>query len=253
MPLGNTTLITRCPDCLTAFRATPEQLAMRDGHVRCGNCGMVFDARANLLDPDTLQLLQPPPAEEDSAIPAGAPAEIAIQPHETSSAVTAAVTEPRDEFVHPHEDFHTGESEAVNPPVDPSVDALESPPSIATTPDEPPDEAPQQDVDNSGSPAPAEDEYNRAEEAHLDDGPMVEDHAASAVIAQDPMGESHAAPDSALAAEAIPERPDDRGPESATEDATDQTQALATATPMPTPMPTPVPPPAPADGSAPKL
>ena len=59
MPLGNTTLITRCPDCHTAFRATPEQLAARDGHVRCGHCGIVFDARAHLLDPETLLPLQP--------------------------------------------------------------------------------------------------------------------------------------------------------------------------------------------------
>lgn len=59
MPLGDTTLITRCPDCHTAFRATPEQLAARDGHVRCGHCGIVFDARAHLLDPETLQPLRP--------------------------------------------------------------------------------------------------------------------------------------------------------------------------------------------------
>jgi predicted Zn finger-like uncharacterized protein len=71
MPLGNTALITQCPDCLTAFRATPEQLALREGRVRCGHCGMVFDARANLLDPDTLEPLQP--AAPSTSFPAAPP------------------------------------------------------------------------------------------------------------------------------------------------------------------------------------
>ena len=49
MPVGNTAMITRCPDCNTAFRVTEEQLALREGMVRCGHCGMVFDAGANTL------------------------------------------------------------------------------------------------------------------------------------------------------------------------------------------------------------
>jgi predicted Zn finger-like uncharacterized protein len=34
---------TRCPGCSTVFRVTSEQLAMRDGQVRCGHCKSVFD------------------------------------------------------------------------------------------------------------------------------------------------------------------------------------------------------------------
>ena len=34
---------TRCPGCATVFRVTPEQLAMRAGQVRCGQCKSVFD------------------------------------------------------------------------------------------------------------------------------------------------------------------------------------------------------------------
>ncbi|MBM3346028.1 MAG: DUF3426 domain-containing protein [Betaproteobacteria bacterium] len=52
MPVGKASLITRCPGCATAFRATAAQLALRDGKVRCGNCGAVFDARVNALGVD---------------------------------------------------------------------------------------------------------------------------------------------------------------------------------------------------------
>ena len=37
---------TRCPGCATVFRVTPEQLAMRGGQVRCGQCKAVFDGVA---------------------------------------------------------------------------------------------------------------------------------------------------------------------------------------------------------------
>src|SRR5512143_562133 len=37
---------TRCPGCHTVFRVTPQQLAMREGQVRCGHCKTVFDGIA---------------------------------------------------------------------------------------------------------------------------------------------------------------------------------------------------------------
>jgi predicted Zn finger-like uncharacterized protein len=40
---------TRCPSCSTIFRVTPEQLALRQGQVRCGHCRQVFDGNANLI------------------------------------------------------------------------------------------------------------------------------------------------------------------------------------------------------------
>lgn len=74
MPVGNATLITRCPDCATAFRATSAQLALREGRVRCGNCGMVFDARENALasdpPPAPAALAQPEPTDLTPADPA---------------------------------------------------------------------------------------------------------------------------------------------------------------------------------------
>ena len=37
---------TRCPGCATVFRVMPEQLALRAGQVRCGQCKTVFDGIA---------------------------------------------------------------------------------------------------------------------------------------------------------------------------------------------------------------
>jgi predicted Zn finger-like uncharacterized protein len=41
-------LITRCPVCGTRFKVVPDQLRISDGWVRCGECGEVFDASAEL-------------------------------------------------------------------------------------------------------------------------------------------------------------------------------------------------------------
>jgi predicted Zn finger-like uncharacterized protein len=55
-------MYTRCPQCETVFRVTPQQLQISSGQVRCGKCQEVFDAFAALSS----QL----PA---SAVPAEAP------------------------------------------------------------------------------------------------------------------------------------------------------------------------------------
>ncbi len=44
-------IYTRCPDCGTVFRVTPEQLATRNGQVRCGHCKTVFDGNSRRIDP----------------------------------------------------------------------------------------------------------------------------------------------------------------------------------------------------------
>jgi len=53
---------TRCPGCSTVFRVTPEQLAMRDGQVRCGHCKAVFDGNAQQVS-----LAPPAPPRDDDA------------------------------------------------------------------------------------------------------------------------------------------------------------------------------------------
>jgi predicted Zn finger-like uncharacterized protein len=40
---------TRCPGCGTIFRVTAEQLALREGQVRCGHCRAVFDANDHVI------------------------------------------------------------------------------------------------------------------------------------------------------------------------------------------------------------
>lgn len=66
---------SRCPNCQTVFRVTPEQLRARAGKVRCGQCQAVFNALDSLLE------------EEKPAAPAPAPV-IALEPtpsHPTTS------------------------------------------------------------------------------------------------------------------------------------------------------------------------
>lgn len=42
-------MTTRCPSCGTAFKVVPDQLRVRNGLVRCGECATVFDGRASLV------------------------------------------------------------------------------------------------------------------------------------------------------------------------------------------------------------
>jgi predicted Zn finger-like uncharacterized protein len=63
---------TRCPACGTAFRIYPQQLAARDGQVRCGKCATIFDARSALTTDDDLDpalVVAPPPAYDVPASP----------------------------------------------------------------------------------------------------------------------------------------------------------------------------------------
>jgi predicted Zn finger-like uncharacterized protein len=56
-------MITRCPACGTSFRVQADQLAARDGQVRCGQCTTVFDAQATLVsEPDRAPEPAPRPA-----------------------------------------------------------------------------------------------------------------------------------------------------------------------------------------------
>ena len=57
---------TRCPGCATVFRVKPEQLALRNGQVRCGHCKTVFDgvAQAVSLAPPTRTEHDAPPMDE---------------------------------------------------------------------------------------------------------------------------------------------------------------------------------------------
>jgi predicted Zn finger-like uncharacterized protein len=43
-------MLTRCPYCGATFRVTPDQLKVRQGQVRCGQCRRVFDALRGLVE-----------------------------------------------------------------------------------------------------------------------------------------------------------------------------------------------------------
>jgi predicted Zn finger-like uncharacterized protein len=111
---------TRCPGCATVFRVTPEQLALREGQVRCGHCKTVFDGVAqavSLAAPARAERDEPPldeaalgpptvtlrdaqalePAPEAAVEPASAPPgeEAAEVPYEDRFAPTARPTSRR--------------------------------------------------------------------------------------------------------------------------------------------------------------
>jgi predicted Zn finger-like uncharacterized protein len=71
-------VVTRCPGCRTAFRVTPEQLASREGQVRCGQCRAVFDANDHLVagtprEPEAVPAAESSDApEKDVALPPSA-------------------------------------------------------------------------------------------------------------------------------------------------------------------------------------
>lgn len=54
-------LVTRCPECSTAFRVLPAQLSARAGRVRCGKCSKVFDGLASLVQDAPLPVEEPSP------------------------------------------------------------------------------------------------------------------------------------------------------------------------------------------------
>lgn len=64
-------LAARCPHCGTSFRVVSDQLKLKGGLVRCGECRQVFDALAHLNALDEAAAWPPPPG---AALPAPAPA-----------------------------------------------------------------------------------------------------------------------------------------------------------------------------------
>ena len=56
-------LITRCPECATAFRCYREQLDQARGWVRCGRCSAVFEAEQHVWTPSMSPTNGPLPRE----------------------------------------------------------------------------------------------------------------------------------------------------------------------------------------------
>ncbi|MDX5446478.1 MAG: zinc-ribbon and DUF3426 domain-containing protein [Zoogloeaceae bacterium] len=102
--------ITRCPACSTAFRVSREQLALRNGRVRCGHCYRPFDALAHRIadDPEPTpeppsqlppviqprRAIDPPAASRPSAVVRPAPAREPEPPSAPTPDTAASLPEP---------------------------------------------------------------------------------------------------------------------------------------------------------------
>lgn len=71
---------TRCPDCQTIFRVTPEQLKARAGKVRCGHCQGVFNALDSLLDETVVSAVRAPSSTQQPVIAPAPPIRLADEP-----------------------------------------------------------------------------------------------------------------------------------------------------------------------------
>jgi len=85
---------TYCPSCQTVFRITAEQLRLRVGKVRCGQCHHVFNALDRLLD-DSESVVIPAPVDKPVTV---APARVTTPPtvikEEPRSATHSPKTDP---------------------------------------------------------------------------------------------------------------------------------------------------------------
>lgn len=86
-------LVTRCPACRTAFRLVADQLRLRQGLVRCGQCDTVFDAREHLIEL---------PAPE----PAAGPGTIAQAGEDIAAPAPATPPAQEAPAEHAHEETH---------------------------------------------------------------------------------------------------------------------------------------------------
>jgi predicted Zn finger-like uncharacterized protein len=92
-------MLTRCPNCATTFRVTPDQLKARQGKVRCGRCQAVFNALETLDEETTVRAPPPPmqPMQPMAAIAATPVAEAAASAIEWSPSGGKSASAPTDE------------------------------------------------------------------------------------------------------------------------------------------------------------
>lgn len=126
---------TRCPVCSTVFRVTSEQLRLRAGKVRCGNCQAVFNAFDELVSEANEPLIEAPVAE---AVPQEEPAspdfDVAFEAQEIEAPEVEPDIEPEAALADLAEDLHL-------PPgtlEEPSVDEAFEQPDYASPEDFPP-------------------------------------------------------------------------------------------------------------------
>lgn len=121
-------LFTRCPTCKTVYRTHEEQLSVQAGKVRCGQCRMVFDGRAHLVDLAPQRDL--PPDERDAGPPTVTlrrAADLSAADDEAASSARAA---PADDV--PESSAAAAGSALAAEPTPAATDSAPIPPTIAT-------------------------------------------------------------------------------------------------------------------------
>lgn len=99
-------LVTRCPGCLVAFKASRAQLQAANGLVRCGACLNIFDAYQNLdkkvpppAQPAQVPPRAPEPLIDDSTDPEAVMATVANDTATGDEAQISADSKPKIDFV----------------------------------------------------------------------------------------------------------------------------------------------------------
>ena len=88
---------TRCSNCQTTFRVTPEQLKARAGKVRCGQCQTVFNALDSLLEETSLPSASAalPTSSEISTVQESVPPSVPLTDHESAAILESSVLPPK--------------------------------------------------------------------------------------------------------------------------------------------------------------
>ena len=118
---------TRCQNCQTTFRVTPEQLKARAGKVRCGQCQTVFNALDNLVDETGAPPVSSLPALDPS--PVAQSAEIAALPLPAEQDYSAETVEtvPAPSIEAPVSDEPHTDQASTTPSTDHAIDILLEP------------------------------------------------------------------------------------------------------------------------------
>jgi len=129
-------LATRCPACGTVFRVVSDQLKVSEGWVRCGRCSEVFNATQRLFDlePNAPQerpdaVVHQLPVRDDAASPAVARAPAALAPQSAEVASLSSVTTEAKSAAEA--------ADAVPPPAETTMPAVQAPPEPAAVAPEP--------------------------------------------------------------------------------------------------------------------
>lgn len=113
-------MLTRCPSCATHFRVTPEQLKVRGGRVRCGECQNIFNALDSLIEEPVVVTV---------------PVAAAVPPAPTPEEIPGSAAVPVADNAEEADEFPSSQAEEIAvPPAAPFEPAPEASESLAADP-----------------------------------------------------------------------------------------------------------------------